>query len=506
MEYTIKSGKPEKQKSACLLVGLFTKGRLPPIAAALDEASGGAIRAAVKSGDLAAKPGATLLLRRLDGVAAERVLLVSAGSRHEAIDRATFRKMAQGAAAALLPLAATEALTALHDLPVTEGDAGWQARSVIEAIAAAHYRSDQMKSDEGRRDAPAPKLQQLRLLASGKKQLPLLEQALQQGQALAAGRALIRQLADLPGNICTPDYLAQQARQISSDWSGLECEVLDQAAMEQLGMGSLLSVARGSRQPPRLIVLQWRGGAADAAPVVLVGKGLTFDAGGISLKPAAAMDEMKYDMCGGATVLGVMRSVAELQLPINLIGVVPASENLPDGNANKPGDIVTSMSGRTIEILNTDAEGRLILCDALTYCERFNPEVVIDMATLTGAALVALGKQTTALLGNDQPLIDALIAAGERSGDRAWQLPLWDEYQEQLKSPFADIANIGGRDAGTITAACFLSRFTRDFRWAHLDIAGTAWLSGDKKGATGRPLALLLEYLLNRVADQENKQ
>ena len=377
---------------------------------------------------------------------------------------------------------------------------------MIEAIAAAHYRSDQMKSDEGRRDAPSPKLQQLRLLASGKKQLPLLEQALQQGQALAAGRALIRQLADLPGNICTPDYLAQQARQISSDWSGLECEVLDQAAMEQLGMGSLLSVARGSRQPPRLIVLQWRGGDEEAAPVVLVGKGLTFDAGGISLKPAAAMDEMKYDMCGGATVLGVMRTVAELQLPINLIGVVPASENLPDGNANKPGDIVTSMSGRTIEILNTDAEGRLILCDALTYCERFNPDVVIDMATLTGAALVALGKQTTALLGNDQPLIDALIAAGERSGDRAWQLPLWDEYQEQLKSPFADIANIGGRDAGTITAACFLSRFTRDFRWAHLDIAGTAWVSGDKKGATGRPLALLLEYLLNRVADQENKQ
>jgi len=267
--------------------------------------------------------------------------------------------------------------------------------------------------------------------------------------------------------------------------------------MEKLGMGALLSVAKGSRQPPYLIVMEYKGGPRNAKPVALVGKGLTFDAGGISIKPAAAMDEMKYDMCGGASVFGTLKAAAELKLPINVVGVVPTSENLPDGAANKPGDIVTSMSGQTIEILNTDAEGRLILCDALTYVERFEPTAVVDIATLTGACVIALGGQASGLLGNNETLVQRLLDSGKAAGDRAWQLPLWDEYQEQLKSNFADMANIGGREAGTITAACFLSRYTKEYHWAHLDIAGTAWKGGGEKGSTGRPVPLLTRFLID---------
>jgi leucyl aminopeptidase len=263
-------------------------------------------------------------------------------------------------------------------------------------------------------------------------------------------------------------------------------------------MGALLSVARGSRQPAKLIVMEYRGGAKNQKPIVLVGKGVTFDSGGISLKPGEAMDEMKYDMCGAASVIGTMSACAELQLGLNMVGIVPATENLPDGQATKPGDIVTSMSGQTIEILNTDAEGRLILCDALTYAGQFDPDVVIDVATLTGACIIALGHHPAGLLGNHNPLINDLLNAGKTSGDRCWELPLWDDYQEQLDSNFADMANIGGREAGTITAACFLSRFTRDYDWAHLDIAGVAWKSGKEKGATGRPVPLLTRYLLDR--------
>jgi leucyl aminopeptidase len=265
-------------------------------------------------------------------------------------------------------------------------------------------------------------------------------------------------------------------------------------------MGALLSVSRGSRQPARLIVMEYKGpGSQKEKPIVLVGKGLTFDAGGISIKPAAGMDEMKYDMCGGASVFGTLRAIAGMKLPIHVVGVVPSSENLPDGAANKPGDIITTMSGQTVEILNTDAEGRLILCDALTYSKRFDPAEVIDIATLTGACVIALGNHASGLLGNDETLSEGLLEAGRHSGDRAWALPLWEEYDEQLKSPFADMANIGGREAGTITAACFLARYTREYRWAHLDIAGTAWKSGSDKGATGRPVPLLTHYLIQHA-------
>jgi leucyl aminopeptidase len=280
----------------------------------------------------------------------------------------------------------------------------------------------------------------------------------------------------------------------------IKTTVLEKEQMEKLGMGALLSVAKGSREAPKLIIAEYKGANAKQKPVVLVGKGITFDSGGISIKPAATMDEMKFDMCGAASVLGALTACAELQLPIHVIGVIPSCENLPDGAANKPGDIVTSMSGQTIEILNTDAEGRLILCDALTYSERFEPDSVVDVATLTGACVIALGRHASGVMGNHHPLVHELINAGKTSGDRAWELPLWDDYQDQLKSNFADIPNVGGREGGAITAGCFLSRFTKKFNWAHLDIAGTAWLTGKEKGATGRPVPLLTQFLIDRAA------
>jgi leucyl aminopeptidase len=319
------------------------------------------------------------------------------------------------------------------------------------------------------------------------------------GQAIAKGVNLARELGDLPGNICTPTYLASEAKRLANKQSKLSVNILEEKQMKELGMGSLLSVAAGSDQPAKLIVLEYKGGSKKQAPIALVGKGITFDTGGISLKPGAAMDEMKYDMCGAASVLGTIQTLLELQLPINVVGVIAASENMPNGSATKPGDIVTSMSGQTIEILNTDAEGRLVLCDALTYTERFKPKAVVDIATLTGACVIALGNHATGLFSNNDELAKSLLKAGEESADRAWHMPLWDDYQKQLDSNFADIANIGGREAGAVTAACFLSRFAKKFAWAHLDIAGTAWRSGGAKGATGRPVTMLVQYLLNQV-------
>ena len=320
-----------------------------------------------------------------------------------------------------------------------------------------------------------------------------------QGDAIAQGMHFAKDLANLPGNYCTPSYLAQQATELASQCSNMSIQVLDEDAMNTLGMGSLLSVSRGSREPAKLIVLNYKGGAETEKPVVLVGKGITFDSGGISIKPSAAMDEMKYDMCGAASVLGTLKTVSELKLPVNVVGIIPSSENMPDGDASKPGDIVTSMAGITIEVLNTDAEGRLVLCDALTFAERFNPAVVIDIATLTGACVIALGSHISGLLGNDDQLCESLSAAGDVAGDPVWRLPMNEDYDQQLKSNFADVANIGGREAGTITAGCFLARFTKDYTWAHVDIAGTAWRSGKAKGATGRPVPLLTQFILDRI-------
>ncbi|GAB0150227.1 leucyl aminopeptidase [Marichromatium sp. PS1] len=495
MEFKIKTGDLAKQKTPCLVLGVFEKHRLGAPAEAVDKACDGQLTALLKKGDMSGESGRTLLLYGLPGVAAERVLLVGCGKRKE-FDRAAQRKAVTAAVDALAQLNAGEALCTLAEPLPREADRYLALRDIVVAAAARDYRYSRTKDTD---KLPKVTLKRLALWVEKKAQQAEAEQAIAHGRAIGDGVALARELGNLPGNICTPSYLAEQAETLAADHPKLTTEILDEAAMAELGMGALLSVSRGSRQPAKLIVMHYRGGAEDAKPVVLVGKGLTFDAGGISLKPAAQMDEMKYDMCGGASVFGALQAACALGLPINLIGMVPASENLPDGAANKPGDIVTSMSGQTIEILNTDAEGRLILCDALTYSKRFDPELVIDLATLTGACVIALGAHASGLFTADDALAEEILGAGERAGDRAWRMPLWDDYQPQLDSNFADMANVGGREGGAITAACFLSRFTKDYRWAHIDIAGTAWLGGKEKGGTGRPVALLTELLLTRA-------
>ncbi len=495
MEFQVKTGDLAKLKTPCLILGVFAEAALSGPAGAVDRATGGRLAAALAKGDLGDEVGRTLMLYDLPGLKAERVLLVGCGDP-KAFSRASLRKAAAAAIALANQGQAGEALCALPAL-IPEGSDPYRAtRDTLLAAAEQAYRFDQTKS------APKPPkrpLARLDLWAPDKQAAKLARRAAAHGSAIADGLSLARDLGNLPGNLCTPTYLADQALALAERFPRLQVDVLEREAMEALGMGALLSVARGSRQPPKLILMSYRGGQPEEKPVVLVGKGLTFDAGGISIKPAANMDEMKFDMCGGASVFGTLLACLELELPLNLIGVVPASENLPDGAANKPGDVVTSLSGQTIEVLNTDAEGRLILCDALTYSERFDPEVLIDIATLTGACAVALGSHPSGLMGNDEALVAEILEAGDRSGDRAWRLPLWDDYQTQLDSNFADMANVGGKEGGAITAACFLARFTKKLRWAHLDIAGTAWRSGKEKGATGRPVPLLTELLLKRA-------
>ena len=494
MEFTIKTGSPAKLKTGLLVLGAFADGRLPALSAAADGAAEGRLAALIKRGDLDEKAGATLLVHDLPGLHAERVLLVSLGKHDEFGDKA-FRDALAAAAKAISTGAAKDAVVALADVELPDRDTAWRLQQATRILADGVYRFDALKSDKkAKKDRGAKKLSLLVSCELGAE----LDTAALQGHAIAAGMALAKDLGNLPGNICTPSHLAETAEALGKQYK-FDVEVLERADMEKLGMGSFLSVARGSHQPPKFIVMQYKGGKAKAKPVVLVGKGITFDTGGISLKPAAEMDEMKYDMCGAASVLGTFKAIAQMGLPINVVGLVPTTENMPGGGATKPGDVVTSMSGQTIEVLNTDAEGRLILCDALTYAERFKPECVIDIATLTGACVVALGKIPSGLLANDDELAAEILRRGTESGDRAWQLPLWDEYQELLKSNFADMGNIGGRYAGTITAACFLARFTKAYKWAHLDIAGTAWVSGDAKGATGRPVPLLSSFLIGRA-------
>ena len=499
MEYSVKSGNPAKQRSACVVAGVFEPRRLSDAAQDLDQASGGHLSNLLRRGDIEGKIGQTLLLHNIPGTLCDRLLLVGCGRERELGDP-QYRRIVASAVITLNETGAMEAVCYLSDLGVKGRDVHWRVRQAVETAQQTLYRFDRLKT---KKDSPRRPLRKFVLSVPARRDLSLGEAAVRQGQAIATGVKLARDLANLPGNLCTPGYLAEQAKSFRKIYKQVKVTVLEQAEMEKLGMGALLAVARGSRQPPVLIVVEYRGARKEQAPTVLVGKGITFDAGGVSLKPPAAMDEMKFDMSGAAAVLGALAAVAELQLPINVLGVIPSCENLPDGNAVKPGDVITSMSGQTIEVLNTDAEGRLILCDALTYSERFEPAAVIDVATLTGACIVALGNHASGLLSNHSPLAHDLLSAGASSGDRCWQLPLWDEYQEQLDSNFADMANIGGKEAGAITAACFLSRFAHKFHWAHLDIAGTAWKSGKEKGATGNPVPLLTQYLLDRTAEQE---
>ena len=493
MEFSIVSGPPQTGRNGCLVAGVFEPGKLSAAAAALDRAAKGFLGTVVRRGDLTGKPGSTLLLHNVPGVGSARVLLVGLGREAE-LGEKRYREAIAAAIRALNATGADEAVLALTELAVGRRDAAWR---VAHAVAVAHegaYRFTRMKSKS---EGPEPALRRLALTVD-RAALKRAAAGLEQGLAVAHGMSLAKDLGNLPPNVCTPSYLAEQARELAKRYR-MKVTVLERADMERLGMLTLLSVAQGSAQPPKFIILEHRGGPKKMKPVALVGKGITFDTGGISLKPAGEMDEMKFDMCGAASVLGTMKAVGEMKLPVNVVGAIPTTENMPGGRATRPGDIVTSLSGQTVEILNTDAEGRLILCDALTYMERFQPAAVIDIATLTGACVIALGHVATGLFANDPVLAREVTAAGETAQDRVWQMPLWDDYQEQLKSNFADFANIGGRPAGAVTAACFLARFTKKVKWAHLDIAGTAWKSGKEKGATGRPVPLLTQFLINRA-------
>jgi leucyl aminopeptidase len=495
MEFSIKSGSPEKQRAGCVVVGVFEGRKLSPAAQEIDAVSGNFLAEVLKRGDLEAKVGATLLLHSVPKTAAERVLLVSLGRERE-FNEASYRAAMTGAIKALRNTGTAEALVCLTDLEMKRHDTGWKVEQAVLAIMDGLYRFDRLKSKP-----PETKraLRKVILLVSDRNAASDAEAAIERGMAISEGIALAKDLGNLPGNYCTPTYLGEQAIELGKK-HGLRVEVLDKKDIEKLGMGSFLAVAQGSVQPPKLIVMEYNGGKKGAAPVALVGKGITFDTGGISIKPSAEMDEMKFDMCGAASVFGTMKAIALMKLPINVVGVVPATENMPDGAAVKPGDVVTTMSGQTVEILNTDAEGRLVLCDALTYVEKFKPAAVVDIATLTGAMVIALGHVATGVFANSDPLARELIDAGEAAWDRAWHMPLWDDYQEQLKSNFADFPNIGSRAGGAVTAACFLSRFTKAYAWAHLDIAGTAWKSGSEKGATGRPVPMLVHFLMQRAA------
>jgi len=501
MEFHIKSGNPEKQRTACVVVGIYEPRRLSAVAKRIDDISKGHISSILRKGDMEGKAGQTLLLHNVPNTLADRILLVGCGRERE-LDDNQYRKIITKAIRTLHETGSMEVVCYLTELNVRGRSTAWRIRQAVETAQSALYVFDQLKT---KKESTRRPLRQIVFSVASRRELPRAEQVRREAQKIAEGVKLAKDLANLPGNICTPSYLAEQAKSMCTLHENFSCKVLLENHLDRQGLNALLAVSKGSKVPPRFIVLEYKAAAKkSAAPIVLVGKGVTFDSGGISLKPSKDMDEMKYDMSGAAAVLGTMSAAAELQLPLNLVGIIPAVENLPSGKATKPGDIVTSLSGQSIEILNTDAEGRLILCDALTYAERYNPDVVIDIATLTGACVVALGKHAHGLLSNHKPLTNELLNAGKFSGDRAWELPLWDDYQDQLESRFADIANIGGRDAGAITAACFLSRFTKKYHWAHLDIAGTAWLSDKKeKGATGRPVPLLMQYLIDRSSGND---
>ncbi len=482
-------------KGGCIAVGIFEDNKLSDAATSLD--LNRVISNAVKSGDITGKAGTTLLLRQA-GAAAERILLVGLG-RQGALGSKEFNSAAQAIARAFATLGAKDAIIALPLDAVKERDAAWCLRGLVIALRDNTYRFDQLKS---RKESATNGVRKVAFAVPTALASPA-RTTVGQSAAIADGMDLTKTLGNLPANICTPTYLATTAREIGDEFS-MAVEVLDRKQIQALKMGSFLSVTNGTVEPPKFIVMRHMGGKPKDAPVVLVGKGITFDTGGISLKPGANMDEMKYDMCGAASVLGTMRAVGRMKLKLNVIAVIPSCENMPSGTATRPGDIVTSMSGQTIEILNTDAEGRLILCDALTYVERFKPAAVVDVATLTGACITALGHHNSGLFtrhdADHDALADELLVAGRATGDTAWRMPIEESYQEQLKSNFADMANIGGPPGGSITAACFLERYTRKYTWAHLDIAGTAWKSGAAKGATGRPVPLLTTFLINRAA------
>jgi leucyl aminopeptidase len=495
MKYQVHSSKSLDKKTDCLVLAVWEKTG-PETSSLLDESLAALGSAVFKAGDIKGKAGETLLIPAHSHAKAERLLLVGAGDASK-FDARAYRKVVRAAVQALNKTPAKSAVITLSELKVKDRDTAWALTQLTLECGNAQYRYDHTKSKK----ADARLLKSISLTAPDNVSKKVVDEAIRAGEAISLGMSSARELGNLPGNICTPSYLGNQAEQLATRYKSIKVKVLGEKQMEKLGMGSLLSVGYGSREESRLIVIEYNGASkADSKPYCLVGKGITFDTGGISLKAGLGMDEMKYDMCGAASVIGAMTSVAELGLAINVVAVIASAENMPSSTATKPGDVVTSMSGKTIEILNTDAEGRLVLCDALTYAERFKPKTVIDVATLTGAAVATFGEVNTAMLSNHEPLAKELLELGQHTLDHVWQLPMNEEYQSLLDSNFADIANIGGPKGGTITAACFLSRFADKFHWAHLDIAGTAWLSGAQKGATGRPVQLLVEYLRRQKA------
>lgn len=495
MEFFVKSGNPEKQKTGCLIVGVFESRKLSAPAQQIDDISEGYINAIVKRGDMEGKFGQTLLLHNVPGTSCDRVLLVGCGKERE-FDAIKYKKISGKVIKLLNETGATEAINTLPLLNVKGQELYSKVRFAVEAANNSLYLFEQLKSEKSETRRP---LRKMTLFIESRADLAEGEKAINHACAITAGQSLTRDLANLPGNICNPTYLANLAEDLAKEYSSLSTNILDESELKEMGAGAFVSVSQGSDQPGKLICMEYNGGNKGDKPLVFVGKGITFDTGGISLKPGAGMDEMKFDMGGAASVFGLIKAVAEMGLPINVVGVVAAAENMPSGGASRPGDVVTSLSGKTIEILNTDAEGRLVLCDALTYVEKYDPEIVIDIATLTGAVIIALGHEASGVMSNNNALANEIENASDMANDRVWRLPIWDEYHEQLKSNVADFTNLGGRPAGTITAGCFLSKFTKKYRWAHIDIAGTAWKSGADKGATGRPVPLLSQIVINRA-------
>ena len=490
MKYQAKSS-ALSQASECIILGVYENNEFSKSFNEIDHASQGYLNGLVKSGEISGKLGQSVLLRDLQGVAAKRILIVGCGKKGELSER-QYKQLIQSLLKAVKDANIREVVSYLTEIELKDRDLYWNIRFAIETIEYTNYQFDQFKSQK----ADIASLESFTFNSDCEQ----AQRAIVHAQAITSGVKAARDIANMPPNVCNPAYLAEQAKKLAENSTALSLNVVDEAEMAKLGMHAYLAVSRGSANPAYMSILTFNNAPdKNAKPLVLVGKGLTFDAGGISLKPAAEMDEMKYDMCGAASVFGTMKAIAELNLPLNVIGVLAGCENLPDGNAYRPGDILTTMNGLTVEVLNTDAEGRLVLCDALTYVERFEPELVIDVATLTGACVVALGQHNSGLVSTDDALSQDLLDAAAQTADKAWRLPLSEEYQEQLKSPFADLANIGGRWGGAITAGAFLSNFTKKYRWAHLDIAGTAWLQGANKGATGRPVSLLTQFLINRV-------
>ena len=484
-----------RNDAGCAVVGIYEDGDLGIAGRRIDTQLGGLIGKLLGDGDFSGKLGDILLLPTPAGAAAARVLLIGLGTRSD-FGRKQYRKALQSTASSLGKTGASDAVVYLALEQVADLDVQYRARVVAEVFCAQLYKIPDLKTSV---KPKAPRLSSVSVAVADARASKAATEGLRIGAAIGGGLALARDLANLPPNVCTPTYLGTRAQALAKDFPSVKTKVLDESGIRALKMGAFLAVTQGSDQPPRLIVCEYRGAKKHKAPICLVGKGVTFDSGGISLKDPPAMDEMKFDMSGAATVLGTMRAIAELKLPVNLVVIIATCENMPGGGAVKPADIVTTMSGQTVEILNTDAEGRLILCDAITYSRRFKPAAVIDVATLTGACIIALGNHFSGLMSNNEALADELQSAGIRADDRAWRLPIGEEFVEQLKSNFADIANVGGREGGACTAASFLSKFAKDLQWAHLDVAGTAWLGGAQKGSTGRPVPLLVDFLINRV-------